>query len=280
MFRGCYFEYAGVYSGDYNLALMYVDNSYNVFDSGGKYEPSIDTLPYSAENLLYGLKNSENPLEFSIEIINLDNTIPFKQMVEIKNWLFGQNGWKTFRIMDKDYRDYHLKCLLIPDEDIVDVNGYRGVRCTLKNISSFWYGQKIDINFDADSLIANDITLDNHGYIHLIANIDAPSELIKVYPIISFDYKTAGLPGSEFGLINDTNGSGVRSENEFFNPITLTFDTKYLDKKFCPIANRNIFYLSKGVNNLRFCSTNIKGNPVKFNSLTFSYEPMYRIGGF
>ena len=39
MFRGSCFEYAGTYSGDYNLTIMYVENSYNKFDTGGSYKP-------------------------------------------------------------------------------------------------------------------------------------------------------------------------------------------------------------------------------------------------
>ena len=66
MFRGCFFEYAGIYSGDYNLTMMYLENSSDKFDTGGTYEPIMDSLPNSAESLLYGLKYSENPLEFSV----------------------------------------------------------------------------------------------------------------------------------------------------------------------------------------------------------------------
>ena len=47
MFRDCYFEYAGQYSGDYNLVMMYVENSYDKFDSGGQYEVATDVLPAS-----------------------------------------------------------------------------------------------------------------------------------------------------------------------------------------------------------------------------------------
>ena len=39
MFRGCFFEYAGIYSGDYNLTMMYLENSSDKFDTGGAYEP-------------------------------------------------------------------------------------------------------------------------------------------------------------------------------------------------------------------------------------------------
>ena len=45
-----------------------------------------------AEDLLYGLKHSENPLKFSIEIVNTDSAIPIEQMKKIKDWLFGQDG--------------------------------------------------------------------------------------------------------------------------------------------------------------------------------------------
>lgn len=277
MFRGCCFEYAGVYSGDYNLALMYVDNSYNTFDSGGKYEPSTDTLPSSAESLLYGLNRSEKPLEFSIEIINPDSAIPFEQMTKIKNWLFGQDGWKTFRIMDKDYGNYHLKCLLIPDEDITDISGYRGLRCTLKNISPFWYGDKIDINFDSESLIANKDTLDDQGYLSLNVPIENCPEYIKIYPTISFDYQDGG--SAYFKLYNDTNGSAVQSVDNF-KSLNTTFNTKYLVNDMRPVDGHNILYLSNGNNILRLYCKDKFDHIVQYTSLSFSYEPLYRIGGF
>lgn len=141
MFRGCYFEYAGRYSGDYNLITAYVENSYDKFDSGGSYEAVTDTIPHSAESLLYGLKYSEKPLEFSMEVINPDEAIPIEQMREIKSWLFGQDGWKKLVIKDEDLSKYHLMCLLIPEEDIVDATGYKGLRFTVKNLSPFWYGE-------------------------------------------------------------------------------------------------------------------------------------------
>lgn len=84
MFRGSCFEYAGTYSGDYNLTIMYVENSYNKFDTGGSYKPVTDTIPKVAEDLLYGLKHSENPLKFSIEIVNTDGAIPIEQMKKLR----------------------------------------------------------------------------------------------------------------------------------------------------------------------------------------------------
>lgn len=67
--------------------------------------------------MLYGLKHSENPLKFSIEIVNTDGAIPIEQMKKIKDWLFGQDGWKKF-VLINERQDYYLRTLLIPDEDI------------------------------------------------------------------------------------------------------------------------------------------------------------------
>lgn len=147
MFRGCYFEYAEQLSNEYNLRLYYYDRTVNTFNSGGEYELITEALPNVVEQQLYGLKYSDKPLEFDIEIMNPDDAIPFNQVIEIKNWLFGQDGWKKFKTID-ERQDYHLKCVLIPQEDIVDGLGIRGFKCKLRNISAFWYGEPVTIKFD------------------------------------------------------------------------------------------------------------------------------------
>lgn len=147
MFRECDFEYADILSSDYNLKLAYISNNNDAFISGGEFELKTEALPKVPEQLLYGLNYSEKPLEFDIEIINIDDAIPFNQVIEIKNWLFGQDGWKKFKTID-ERQDYHLKCVLIPQEDIVDGLGIRGFKCKLRNISAFWYGEPVTIKFD------------------------------------------------------------------------------------------------------------------------------------
>lgn len=151
MFRECDFEYADILSSDYNLKLAYISNNNDAFISGGEFELKTEALPKVPEQLLYGLNYSEKPLEFDIEIINIDDAIPFNQVIEIKNWLFGQDGWKKFKTID-ERQDYHLKCVLIPQEDIVDGLGIRGFKCKLRNISAFWYGEPVTIKFDKDYL--------------------------------------------------------------------------------------------------------------------------------
>ena len=154
MFRECYFEYAGQSSQPYNLMLVYVSNSTSDFDSGGKFDLKTGTLPRSYETLLYGKDYSAQPLEFDVEFVNLHGAIPLEQMAEIKRWLFGQDGWKTFRCLD-DRQDYHLKCILEPMEDIVDGTAYRGLRCKLHNVSPFWYGDEKSIDISNAKLRAN-----------------------------------------------------------------------------------------------------------------------------
>ena len=152
MFRECFFEYAGQSSQPYNLMLCYVSNTTTDFDSGGKFDLKTDTLPRSHETLLYGKDYSAQPLSFDVEFVNIDDNIPLQQMTEIKNWLFGQDGWKTFRLLD-DRQDYRLKCIFEPGEDIVDGGGYKGLRCTLKNVSPFWYGEDKTIVLDRKSVV-------------------------------------------------------------------------------------------------------------------------------
>lgn len=156
MFRECFFEYAGKSSQPYNLMLVYVNNTTSEFSSGGGFDLKTDTLPHSHEALIYGKDYSSQPLTFEVEIINLDDYIPLDQMAEIKNWLFGQDGWKTFKVLD-ERQDYCLKCVFEPIEDIVDGTGYRGLRCTLHNSSPFWYGEERSVVIDHSALTANTV---------------------------------------------------------------------------------------------------------------------------
>ena len=132
------FEYAGVSSSVYNLVSCEVKKDYQNLISGAEYKPTVDNLPHSANQLLLGFDYSGKPLEFDLEIINPNENIPFSQVEEIKDWLFGQNGWKKF-VLINERQDYYLRALLIPSEDIMDVNGYRGFRCKVRNDSGFWY---------------------------------------------------------------------------------------------------------------------------------------------
>ncbi len=138
LYRDCYFTYNDIYSGDYNLILAFISDDSNEFASGGEYEPTTVTLPHNAQQLLYNLNYAEHPLEFSVEIISPEDNIPAEIMIEIKNWLFGQDGWKRLYLQN-DTSDYYLNALFIPDSDITDARGYRGLRCKVQNDSGFWY---------------------------------------------------------------------------------------------------------------------------------------------
>lgn len=139
MFRFSKFDYAGIHSGEFNLILAYTSNDYDLV-SGGEYQPTTDKLPHNARQLLYDISYADNPLEFTVDIINPDpdDNISLEQMKEIKNWLFGQDGWKRLKVYDET-SDYYLNALFIPDSDITDARGYRGLRCKVQNDSGFWY---------------------------------------------------------------------------------------------------------------------------------------------
>lgn len=146
MFRFSKFDYAGIHSGEFNLILAYTSNDYDLV-SGGEYQPTTDKLPHNARQLLYDISYADNPLEFTVDIINPDpdDNISLEQMKEIKNWLFGQDGWKRLKVYDET-SDYYLNALFIPDSDITDARGYRGLRCKVQNDSGFWY-QDNEIEF-------------------------------------------------------------------------------------------------------------------------------------
>lgn len=158
LFRDCHFNYAGVSSQPYGLIMSYVGSGIDSFDSGGKFELKSTAVPRSHETLLYGKDYSASPLTFEVEIVNIDEAIPLKQMTEIKNWLFGQDGWRTLTLLD-ERQNYCLKCILEPIEDIADGLGYRGVRCNIHNISPFWYGEEKEIIIDSSGISTDEFTI-------------------------------------------------------------------------------------------------------------------------
>lgn len=293
MLNGCFFEYAGQYSGVYNLRIVYIENSYDKLDSGGSYEPVVDTLPNLAESLLYGLKYAEKPLEFSVEIINPDKAISIVQMRKIKSWLFGQNGWKTFRLKDKNFQPYHLKCMFIPEEDIVDSLGYRGVRCKLKNVSPFWYGEtktKVITEEDMTGKLTSGLNYE------LNINVDTDSTL-PIPVVINFTEPDKYDGVSSFDVIrsfwvkNVTNGSLLYRFIEYdYKGASWSFDTRFLQFKsldkdsavgYAPVnVTSEIFYLQQGNNKISIACHDDENNIMYYKQFSISYTPCYRIGGF
>ena len=242
MFRECYFEYSGISSEPYNLILCYIGNSNEDFDSGGKFDLKTDTLPLSHETLLYGKDYSAEPLTFDVEIVNHDDYIPLEQMIEIKNWLFGQNGWKVLKL-NGEYQDYHLRCIFEPGEDIVDGIGYRGVRCTLRNISPFWYGDEKEIVLTRNQLITNyngvDSSTNWFGWSTFQVDIEdtgCANYIIHPTIIVNTNCTTAARKASAnyFRLVNtdvSTISDGIAMEDgDYINKATskIVFDNSYL----------------------------------------------------
>lgn len=319
MFRGCYFEYAGKSSNDYNLQLYYYNRSEDMLDTGGKYELKTDVLPKSTEQYLYGLNHSNTPIEFDIEIINPDREIPIDQMIEIKNWLFGQDGWKTFRTYD-ELQDYHLKCVLMPESDIIDGLGYRGFKCTLRNASPFWYGQPKSIHIDKGCLNANiqqgqygsdwisywapfEITIDdNIGFadsdifpdIQVAVNTtvdEEGEELInnEVFEIGVTKYATIQeLVDSHKGTYPNSYNSDVTSLIEFnfgykiSNPQIWNISTKYLtiDRGSSANSRDKISVGNRGLRLSQGKNICYVTVPTIVSDLVFTYTPCYRLGVF
>lgn len=308
MFRECYFEYAGKSSQDYNLMLCYVGDAPDSFNSGGEFDPKTDTLPRSNEILLYDKDYSSNPLEFEVEFISTHGIIPQPQMTEIKNWLFGQNGWKTFRCMD-DRQDYQLKCIFLPGEDIVGNGGYRGLRCTLKNVSPFWYGTPVVCEFDDAALSAHSLT--SGGIKYSACQIEINDDIAVdevIFPTIEIkassnnthsSYQIHGsrtVATSVDDALAKSGSSFIRGDESNFifnilfansdNVDTITVNTRYgsvVSEKSnsCkpevsdpPIP---LFRLYPGINVCRFWWQN---SAVTISSIKVTYTPQYRMGAF
>lgn len=223
------FEYAGKSSSIYNLVSCEINKDYRNLISGAEYEPAVDTIPHSANQLLLGLDYSGKPLEFDLEIINPDGNIPFSQVEEIKDWLFGQNGWKKF-VLINERQDYYLRALLIPSEDIMDVNGYRGFRCKVRNDSGFWYRDEdidIPISFtgDVNSTIRKTIDL---KYIPDRMEINPKIKFSTFAPSIS---KTVAIEATDNGQLSITDADGtphsitVATDNAYQNTIAGSYSS-------------------------------------------------------
>lgn len=275
MLRGCSFTFAGVDSRDFNLELYYVDTSYNRATTGGNFELISDKIPYFPETILYGLDYSANPLQFDIEILNPYETISQNEFCEIKEWLFGQDGWKPFTVEDEDYDGLYLNCLLTPDEDIIDASGYRGLKCTLTNISSFWYGDDKNIVLNKTDGSNTTINIQSHN----------PE---KIYPIIEFDVPSGTR---KISISNVSNGETSMFEIDRTNtskyPFAISSGTYVFDTKYCTLKRNNsivsmdglktdvdLLYLLKGENTITVTGVNGASNPI------VTYTPTYRVGGF
>ena len=294
LFKPCFFNYAGQYSGKYNLIMAYVNRNEN-FLSGADYEPMIDSIPSKAESILYGIKYAEKPLEFTVDIVNPDDNIPMNQMELIKEWLFGQDGWKKLRLKTAGYETIYLKCLLLPDSDIYDKGGYRGVKCKVKNISGFWYGNDEIITYTKEqinTLTNNGSNLVDDKYVILQPEIKTQCKE-KVFPILKFMAVTADFNNySKFTMCVHNNKTDY--ESDFAMDIYLSNQGKEFEVDcewaMCKMngnyyeltslnTNYDFFYLEKGVNEI---AVNLKPNGVYAvpSYLSFVYTPKVRVGGF
>ena len=290
MLRGCSFSYAGVSSKEYELELYYLDDNSDKFVSGSDYEIITDNIPMETEQILYGINHSTKPLEFDIEIFNPYRSITIEEMANIKQWLFGQQGWNRLYLDDDDFMDLYLNCILIPIEDVADVTGYRGLRCTVHNISPYWYGEEIITNFTINSSAPT-----------LTINVQSQCPT-AILPNISFvaDNDTSALYiGRKIDVYNRTNGSQIHldmiSNNENFSDGSeWVYNGKYhyvyneshdliLPYIASSLPEVPILYLDNGENEITmslYKKTKTYDSITRFTSASISYVPMYRIGGF
>ena len=320
MFRECFFEYAGQSSQPFNLALCYTGSITTEFDSGGKYDLKTDTLPRSHETFLYGKDYSAQPLSFEVDILNIYDHIPFDQLVRIKNWLYEQNGWKTLRIID-GRRNYYLKCIFEPGEDIADGTGYKGLHCTIHNASPFWYGDQKEYTVSHSTLLSGAVRLNRKNY--SVFELDFPQDE-SVGTIISptvkaiidkrsgslsevkdFELHTCGATSIADGQSQTDSQSYTSSEWIYPNTSELLFDITYLgdvgsqsaidnviiDTKYGVVKSTNFpqqqINLKANTNNILPMFSVETGKTIcrirygpMYDSLVFSYTPVYRVGAF
>lgn len=317
-FRNCFFKYAGTSSEKYNLRMCYVKNQSYDFLSGGDYKLQTGVIPLSVEQKYYGKDYSETPLEFEVEIMNYDNEIPYEQMIELRNWLFGQDGYKRLELKN-GWNGYHLNCVLIPKGDITEGNHYKGIRCTVRNASPFWYGEQQEVILGHTSLIAN-ISIDNDltkNWSVVQLNIPQNNAVdCVIQPEVVFDISRTSSIGFEdrywFYLTNvkasSFNEAKAKSNGNFLidNNSSIGFDSTYLDDdgqleaadtvsidcQYGIITSQK--YPNKTIYPLLIYGGKAKDflrlhyginycrvyNPNAINSITIKYTPLYRMGAF
>ena len=275
MLRGCNFTFAGKDSRDFNLELYYLDDSWNRVTTGGSFELVSDKIPYNPETVLYGLDYSANPIQFDIEIFNPYDAISQNDLSEIKEWLFGQDGWKKLTVEDEDFYGLYLNCILTPNEDVIDTVGYRGLKCTVTNISPFWYSDDKSAELTKADNSTTVISVDSH----------CPD---KIYPIITFNVPSSTRKVSFQNTVNgeisifEIDRTDTTRYMDAISSGTYVFDTRYciLKKNNSVVSlaglktDVDLFYLLKGENSITVTGVNGTSNP------SITYTPMYRVGGF
>lgn len=301
MFRDCYFEYKGIYSGDYNLKLFYIDDSYNKRNSGGEYSNVINSNNNRIEKLLY--TREYTPLEFDIEIINPDEIIPFEQMIEIKKWLYDSPiQWNDLKIFDSEYKDIVFRCTLIPNEDFCDSMGYRGLKCHVQCNSPFGYKETIHLQFNRwdkgqsqRSLSSFDFAIDcdiaTQNCLPTIKLTTIANSLSNKYNNMGVIINTTNnsclwIYNLRFDRNNDTtttifgysgvltNTGSTAKGNQWLNLGKKTFNELDSNDKIVQSFDLDcgLLQLSSGVNNLKFYGVADK--------LEVIYTPTVRVGAF
>lgn len=126
---GVPFIYDNIPSEIYGLSLVFINQDYNFVPSGSGFEVISEQLvrsPYQKH-----LGEIQSPiLEFPITIYCNEDMDVFKQ-VEMKNWLFGQYGYKKLQICSDDYKTFFFNCKLFPNQDII-FTAFEGFECTVQ----------------------------------------------------------------------------------------------------------------------------------------------------
>lgn len=211
MKRGCYFEFASVYSGEYDLLLGYLDDDFSVQDSGGKYKLITSEQFFNGEKYLYA-NECDEVLNFNIEMFRQnDEVIPETQLLQIKQWLFNQpTQWCKLKVYDTSEiaSDIVYFCQLIPVEDIRDIQGYKGIRCSVQCNSPFGYKEVVTKSIAKTTSLQSDkkamsLTIDCD-----IATQDT-LPMVKIYTNKSTEY----IYHNQGIIINKTNGTSMVIHN-------------------------------------------------------------------
>lgn len=227
--------------------------------SGSGLEQITDSINNSAEQYIFAEKQTP-VLEFPIEFFG-DKMDVFHQR-SVKEWLFGQNGYKKLQICMDNYSTIYFNCKIKTDTDYIAGSPY-GLRCTIVCDSPYaWEFPKTKHYY-----------FPNHQY-YDCEFFNMSSDLNELYPLLKFKLAPAS------NGITIINKSDHNREFKFKNLMAseeITVDNK---SKIITSStglsrfdnfNKKFFRLKRGFNHLQIVGA--------CEYLSIIYQNNIRIGG-
>lgn len=124
------FVFNGIQSEEYNVSLVFIDNSYTNRVSGG--EKSLVTASIRRNPVKQWLDTEyEDVLQFDVEIV-FDDAVDIYELTNLKNWLSSPVKYEQLQICVENFDRFYYNCIFHLNEDLIYADGYRGVSATVE----------------------------------------------------------------------------------------------------------------------------------------------------